>query len=302
MHDIMKTFDKLLPIIKFYSHNLLQNDGNVKRTGPKPKFSDLEVITLACTAEVLAIDSENLLFKKLNALDPSEQFPNLIDRSQFNVRRRKLKPYINQIRNNLVSLLVENEDTFIVDSIPVEICRFVRAPRAQICRENYETAPNFGYCASQGRRYFGYKLHSVCSVAGVITSFDMTKANVNDVSYLHEVKNQYSNCRIIGDRGYLSYSIQIDLFETVNVKLETPMRKNQKNFKPHPYIYARCRKRIETVFSQLCDQFSFRRNYAKSFSGLSTRILSKITAYTLLQYVNKFVLDRPVGHVKHAFI
>lgn len=64
MHDIKKTFEKLLPTIQNFSRNLLQFDGNIKRTGSKPKFSDLEVMTLALTAEILNIDSENLLFKK----------------------------------------------------------------------------------------------------------------------------------------------------------------------------------------------------------------------------------------------
>ena len=49
------------------------------------------------------------------------------------------------------------------------------------------------------------------------------------------------------------------------------------------------RKRIETLFSQLCDQFMIRRNYAKSFQGFKTRILAKITALTLVQYINKFL-------------
>ena len=94
MHDIKKTFTKMMPFIENFSHNLFQNDGNIKRPGPKPKFSDIEVITLTITAEVLNIDSENLLFIKLNALDKDDQFENLIDRSQFNVRRRNMKDVI----------------------------------------------------------------------------------------------------------------------------------------------------------------------------------------------------------------
>jgi hypothetical protein len=302
MHDIRKTYDKLFPFIKNFSCNLFQNDGNIKRTGPKPKFSDIEVITLALTAEILNIDSENLLFKKLLALSENDQFHNLIDRSQFNVRRRNLKLYIERIRQQMVNRLVEYEDTFIIDSIPIEICKFIRAKRIKICKENMETSPDFGYSPSQNITYYGYKLHSLCSLNGVITSFDFTKANVHDIHYLQDVKEHYSNCRIIGDRGYLSYQIQVDLFESANIKLETPMRINQINFKRFPFIFRKCRKRIETVYSQLCDQFLLRRNYAKSFSGLTTRILSKITAFTLLQYLNKFVLNRPIGHVKHAFI
>ncbi|MEJ2637525.1 MAG: IS982 family transposase, partial [Calditrichia bacterium] len=32
------------------------------------------------------------------------------------------------------------------------------------------------------------------------------------------------------------------------------------------------------------------------------RILAKITAFTLLQYLNKYELDIPLNHVKHTLI
>jgi hypothetical protein len=111
-----------------------------------------------------------------------------------------------------------------------------------------------------------------------------------------------SDCVVLGDRGYLSESIQLDLFQTVNIKIETPMRSNQKQFKPQPYVFRKSRKRIETLFSQLCDQFMIRRNYAKSFEGFKTRILAKITALTLIQFINKFIFDRPINKIKNQLI
>jgi len=108
----------------------------------------------------------------------------------------------------------------------------------------------------------------------------------------------YSDCTLLGDRGYLSATYQLNLFETAQIRLETPMRKNQANYKQQAYVFRKCRKRIETLFSQMCDQFRIRQNFAKSFSGFKTRILSKITAMTLIQYINKFVFDRPINKLK----
>ena len=76
------------------------------------------------------------------------------------------------------------------------------------------------------------------------------------------------------------------------------MGKNQYNYKQQPYIFRKSRKRIETLFSQLCDQFMIRRNYAKSFEGFKTRILSKITALTMIQYLNQFVYHRNINNIK----
>ena len=60
-------------------------------------------------------------------------------------------------------------------------------------------------------------------------------------------------------------------------------------------------KRIETNFSQLCDQFLFIRNYAKNVTGLFTRIIGKISAFTVLQYINKNN-NKPIGQVKYALL
>jgi len=38
------------------------------------------------------------------------------------------------------------------------------------------------------------------------------------------------------------------------------MRNNQKSYKKQPYLF---RKKIEVLFSQLCDQFIIRSNYAR---------------------------------------
>ena len=80
------------------------------------------------------------------------------------------------------------------------------------------------------------------------------------------------------------------------------MRTNQLDHKKQPYIFRKSRKRIETLFSQLCDQFMIRRNYAKSFEGFKTRILSKITALTTIQYINKFIFARNINNIKTCII
>ena len=102
---------------------------------------------------------------------------------------------------------------------------------------------------------------------------------------------------LIGDRAYLSAEYQLDLFTSNQIKLEVPIRLNQQHYKKQPYLFRKTRKRIETLFSQLCDQFMIRRNYAKSFDGYKTRILSKITSLTVIQLINK-LLNRNINNLK----
>lgn len=298
MHNLKTNFDKILDICKQMGKEHTNSLGNIPRSGVIPRFSDLEVIALSLTAEALSIDSENLLFSKLRA-DYKQDFPTLISRRQYNDRRKYLFKLTDVIRKAMVLQMDQYEDIFDVDSKPIEVCRMSRSRRCKIGKTDYERAPSKGFCASQSRYYYGYKLHAVCSIRGIIHSFDMTKASVHDIHYLNDLKWEMSDCTLIGDRGYLSKTIQLDLFQTANIKLEVPMRKNQIDFKPTFKPFRKFRKRIETLFSQLDDQFMLLRCYAKDIDGIFTRIAAKIAAITVLQYLN-FLNQKPIGRVKHA--
>ncbi len=204
MSNIVKKYLRVLEVI-----SSLNCESNYKSgVGRKEKMSDLEVVALSLTAEFMSIDSENSLFKEIN----NQQIPNLIERSQFNKRRRKLFFFLEEVRIKLASYFLEFEDYFIVDSMPLEICKFSRHNRIKICKKDFETAPSKGFCASQNNWYYGYKLHGVCSITGVFHSLDITKAEVHDVHFLKNIKQQMTDCVLLGDRGYLSESIQLDLF------------------------------------------------------------------------------------------
>lgn len=259
-----------------------------------PKLSDLEVISLIILAEFKSIDSEYQLFREIKGFGIESK----IERSVYNRRKRKLFPFIEEIRMKMVEKMNEFENYFVVDSMPLEVCKISRSSRSKICKENDFAIPNKGFCASQNLHFYGYKLHAVCSIAGVFQSFDLSPASVHDIHYLQDIKLQISDCVLLGDKGYLSQTIQLDLFNEVNIQLETPKRKNQKDYKPQFYPFKKYRKRIETLFSQLCDQFMIRRNYAKSFEGFKTRILAKITTLTTIQYLNKFVFNRNINNLK----
>lgn len=292
MNNLNAIYERILEVLRKISEEQL-----LPHQRRQPKLSDLELIALCLTAEYLGIDSENDLFRKLPTLIAS-----MIERSVYNRRRRKLAPYLEDIRLKLSSCFNEFEDCFIVDSMPLEVCKLSRSKRSRICKEQEYSKPDKGYCAAQGATYYGYKLHAVCSVRGVFHSIDLSPASVHDIHYLKDIKTQLNDCTLIGDKGYLSAKVQLNLFDSCNIKLSTPMRANQYNYQQQPFIFRKSRKRIETLFSQLCDQFMIRRNYAKSFEGFKVRILSKITALTVVQYINKFIFDRNINNIKISII
>lgn len=299
MHNLSSNFYLFLDITKSVFKSAINANGNFKFYPRLPKLSDCQIIALSLTAESIGIDSENYLFGKLKK-DYQADFPNLIHRCNFNRRRRLLAPYLKQLNQLLADRMNEGENVFIVDSIPIPVCRIVREKSSRVCRENFETAPDKGYSAVNKAWYFGYKLHLVTSVKGIFHSMDLSKASVHDIHYLNDVKySGLNNCTLIADKGYLSKTQQSDLFNTVKIELQTPMRNNQQNKERFEPVFRRFRKRIETLFAQLCDQFMLKRNYAKSVAGLSTRIITKFTVVTCLQFIN-INNNKPLNHLKYA--
>ena len=292
MNNLNANYKRILEVLRKISKEQL-----LSYQRRQPRLSDLELICLSLTAEFMGMDSENDLFRKL-----PKSISSKIERSVYNRRRRRLANDLDKIRLKLASYFNEFENYFVVDSMPLEVCKLSRSSRSKICRETLYTSPDKGYCAAQNSHYYGYKLHAICSVEGVFQAIDLSPASVHDINYLKDIKMQISDCTLIGDRGYLSAEIQLNLFENWNIKLNTPMRNNQKIYKQQPYVFRKKRKRIETLFSQLCDQFMIRRNYAKSFDGFKTRILSKITALTTIQYINRFIFKRNINNIKISII
>jgi len=276
MSNLQKVYTKIYNLL-----HEIEVDNYFLSQRKKPKLNDKALIALSLAAETLSIDSERFLFKQL-----PESLEGLIERSVYNRRIRRLSPKIESIRQAVIERLDPQATLYVIDSMPLEVCKLSRARRSRTCQEYEHSSPNYGYCAAQDKFYFGFKLHAVCTPNGLIKMFDISKASVHDIHYLHDVQAKLNHCTLLGDKGYLSRQWQADLFDTNTINLETPMRKNQKDFKVFPQVFSRARKRIETLFSQLCDQFMIRRNYAKSFSGFARRLTTKIAALTFIQWDN----------------
>ena len=289
MSSLHNSYTKLLSLLQS-----IETQSNFQHQKRPPKLSDIELIALSITAETHGIDSENYLFQHLP--DPVK---GRIERSVYNRRRRALAFKINQLQQTMAAQINTDETYHLIDSMPVEICKLARAKRSKICQQDLDTAPDYGYCAAQTTHYFGYKLHAVCTLDGVIKAFDLSKASTHDIHYLNDIQDQFQDCILIGDKGYLSQSIQTELFNHHRLTLEVPKRTNQHDYKPFSPLLRKARKRIETLYSQLCDQFMIRRNYAKTISGFSSRILAKITAFTAIQFYNS-IHGLELNHIKKA--
>lgn len=149
MYNFKVNYDKILEVLKglgFEKESFLHQ---VR----KPKLSDLGLIALTLTAEYMGIDSEHQLCRIL----PSN-FHLITERSVYNRRKRRLFFQIETVREKLAVRLAKGENSFIVDSMPLEVCKLSRSGRGRICKETDYACPNKGYCASQ-------KLHIITAIS-----------------------------------------------------------------------------------------------------------------------------------------
>jgi IS5 family transposase len=301
MHDLRPMYESTLKL----AYEMFEDDtdhlGNFRFYPRACKMNDLEVIALAVCSESAGIDSENLLFSKLKT-DYRLSFPNLVDRSRFNRRRRGLGEYIQELTKRLAITMGVDSNIDLVDSVPCPIVKNSRERSFKICKEDPDNQPKKGWSAVDQRYYIGYKLHLLTSEYGVIQDMQLTPANVHDINFLKKLDPEsYSLGKtILGDKGYISARLQVDLFTQYEINLQVPYKSNQENTSEMNPENGKKRRRIETQFSQLCDQFRLKHNYAKSFSGFFTRVLSKLAAIAVLQRVN-IQKGRPLNHIKHAW-
>jgi hypothetical protein len=298
MHNIKTNFGRFYWICKELFEGEVDNRGNFQFYPRVPIMADLEVIALSCTMEALGIDSENLLWSKIKKDYPG-MFVQLICRTRFNRRRRRLQPYIVKVQDKISAKLEDQSETMVIDSIPVPVVKMARERTYKAFRRSFETAPAKGYSSVNKGWFIGYKLHVVIFDNGVVQQSGITKGNVHDINYLKSLRKLPAQKQLLGDRAYRSKPLQIDLFDKYQVKLRVPFRINQHDYKKHPKKYKSKRQMIETFFAQMCDQLNLKRNYAKSFDGLLTRLTSKLSSMSILHWINH-LNGKKLAQIKHA--
>jgi len=111
-----------------------------------------------------------------------------------------LQPFIDQISEKRSTELSVGEETFIIDSMHLPICRFVRCNSLKIMKDDLAFHPQKGYSAIDKSQCFGYKLQMVVSSNSVIDNFSSTQANVQDVKSLDDmIKGFLENAKLLGD-------------------------------------------------------------------------------------------------------
>lgn len=260
----------------------------LKRPGPQPTCSDSELIAIALISECKGWDVETELLS--NWQPHRDLFPHIPSQSRFNRRRRHLMFVINWIRRILLSWMdVAQDKQCVIDSLPIPVVKFHLVPASTGDWRAYEA--RFGKVSSKKETIFGYKLHLLVTMGGVIIDFVLAPANATDLEAGLDMLFEHTDLTVIGDKAYISAEKAAELWQFNRLRLQTLLRKNQSEQLPKSVqrVFNSVRQIIETVNGQLAEQFNIETNHAHTFWGLCARLYTKLTAHTICIYINRLI-------------
>lgn len=258
----------------------------LRRTGPQPECSDSELLTMVLVGEACGWEIETDMLSHWRQYPTL--FPHVPEQSRFNRRRRHLALTLNLVRHALLRLLDWADDSqCVIDSLPVPAVAFHLAPQASADWAAHDAS--FGYVAAKKQTIFGYRLHLLVTLNGLILDFVLAPAHASDLEVGVELLESHTDLLVLGDKGYVSQPIAEALRTTNRIQLYAMRRCNQHQQWPFAFtqLVSRYRHVIETVNGQLVEQFHLQKHHAHTFWGLCTRLYAKLTAHTLGIYLNR---------------
>ena len=249
------------------------------------RLSDSEVIALALFQQLRGVESERSFLRDVERFF-AHLFPGVarLHPSSFNRRVKKLRRFLEPLRRDVVSELVGDPETLIVDSTLLSVLH----PR--------QVGQSAGFDGAAWVRWgsfsvYGVKLHLLCATNRVPLSYELTAANVAEVRLAEELVAEANlgedlARRLLGDLAYRSEALEEAMAgEGIVLVTERSAQRGKR------------RQQVEIAFSSLKRVFGLGETMATSLVGLVTRIAAKIVAYTYAFLVNRR-LERAQGRIK----
>jgi Transposase DDE domain len=254
------------------------------------RLSDSEVLALALFQQLRGVESERSFLRDAQRFF-SHLFPGVagLHPSSFHRRLGKLRSFLEPLRRTILGELVGDPETLIVDSTLLEVLH---------PRQVGQSATGFeGAAWTRWGSFavYGVKLHLLCATNRVPLSYELTAANIADVTLVEELLSEAGleegsvARRLLGDLAYRSRTLREELADS-GVLLATEKADRR----------APIRQQVEVCFAALKRWFGMGGTLARTLTGLVTRIAAKVAAYTYGCYVNR-LLGRPQGRIKELW-
>jgi Transposase DDE domain len=253
------------------------------------RLSDSEVIALALFQQLRGVESERSFLRDAERFF-AHLFPGVVGLhpSSFHRRVRKLRRFLELLRREIVPELVGDPETLLIDSTLLSVLH----PR--------QVAQSAGFGGAAWVRWgtfsvYGIKLHLLCSTNRVPLCYELTAANVAEVSLTEELLAEANLSedlarKVFGDLAYRSEPLEQELAK-LGISLVTERAKQRRGV----------RQQIEIALASLKRVFGVGETLATTLTGLATRIAAKICAYTYAFYINR-MLGRSQGKIKELWL
>lgn len=262
----------------------------LRQRGPQPVMADSEVLSIEVVGEYLGIERDTELFAYFRR-HYAHFFPSIarVHRTTFSRQAANLWRVKELIWQRLIEQSGCDTTWSMVDSFPLAVCRFARAPR---CR-SFRGIAGYGKDHSLKAMIYGFRLHVRVAWPGVITRMSVAQAGASDLSVLEELsEHSYGLC--MGDRGYWKPELHRELMER-GVEMLVPFRKASRDPMPErSRVIAKIRSRIESVFAQLSERFRVKRVWARDIWHLGSRLMRKVLSHTVMVVLNRQLGNEPL--------
>ncbi len=233
--------------------------------------SDAEVLLVAIVA---AQFFQNHHERALSVLHEMHYLSGALSISRFNRRLHALADWLPWLAEILCELSTQGE-VFVIDSMPMPVCKRMRAWRCRKVRGRIYC----GYCAAKKEKFFGWRLHLVCTPSGAPVRFTLLPASLHDLTPIHELTYGLpEGASVFADKGYVSAPDAAFILNDSAVRVIAQPRENMEQLSwADEYDLRRYRHTIETLNSQ-CEKMGMERLYARTDPGFMIKVHASLIA------------------------
>ena len=264
---------------------LAMQEQRLRQRGPQPKLADSEVLTMEVVGSYLGLSQDKALFVYFQQ-HYRHFFPALsrLHRTTFVRHAANLWVVKERVWCLLRDQVVRHDWLVgIIDSLPLPVCRFARAPWCV----RFRGQASYGKDHSDRQTFYGFRLHLRLGWPGLITHLFLAPAHEPD-GEIAPLVLEGSQGIVLGDRGYWLPDLQTTL-QSHGLRLHAPYRLAHapRASAYHSPVLGRVRYLIDTVCGQLTDRCHLKRVWARDLWHLRNRLLRVVLMHTLCFWLNQ---------------
>ena len=270
--------------------NLHLSQKRLRERGPQPRLADSEVLAIEIVGEYLGINQDKAMFDYFRR-HYAHFFPALaiVRRTTFTRQAANLWKLKEALWQKLVEQTYCDTNFSIVDSFPVAVCKFARAPRSK----SFRGEANYGKDHTIKQTFYGFRFHVRVCWPGVITRILVAPADQSDLAVVEEVVTETEGY-VLADRNYWKPELTHQLSQQ-GIEMLVPYKKRSLDPNPQRSSWlSSFRYRIETVFSQIVERFQVKRVWARDMWHLSSRVMRKVLSHTAAIVLNRVEGNSPL--------